>query len=147
MRFFANDVQDKYVMSSDGKYLGTVDNLVVDTKSGKVLQPLFTKQSKIATSEECMESQCQMDADSRSQDERSREGSPEINGVIHGGIHCFEGKNSQGQVGQVQPQKQHQDRCGPELKTVQSDDSEHPLNSFKAGTDERLSSLPVLALR
>jgi sporulation protein YlmC with PRC-barrel domain len=37
MRFFANDVQDKYVMSNDGKYLGTVDNLVVDTKSGKVL--------------------------------------------------------------------------------------------------------------
>ncbi|MGA1820455.1 MAG: PRC-barrel domain-containing protein [Thermoplasmatota archaeon] len=47
MRFFANDVQDKYVMSSDGKYLGTVDNLVVDTKSGKVLHILVIPSEEV----------------------------------------------------------------------------------------------------
>ncbi|MEA3557928.1 MAG: PRC-barrel domain-containing protein [Candidatus Thermoplasmatota archaeon] len=47
MRFFANDLQEKYVMSSDGKYLGTVDNLVVDTKSGKVLHILVVPSEEI----------------------------------------------------------------------------------------------------
>ena len=47
MRFFANDVQDKYVMSNDGKYLGTVDNLVVDTKSGKVLHILVIPSEEV----------------------------------------------------------------------------------------------------
>jgi len=47
MRFFANDIQDKYVMSSDGKYLGTVDNLVVDTKSGKVLHILVIPSEEV----------------------------------------------------------------------------------------------------
>lgn len=47
MRFFANDLQEKYVMSSDGKYLGTVDNLVVDTKSGKVLHILVIPSEEI----------------------------------------------------------------------------------------------------
>ena len=47
MRFFANDVQDKYVMSNDGKYLGTVDNLVVDTKSGKVLHLLVIPSEEV----------------------------------------------------------------------------------------------------
>lgn len=47
MRFFANDLQEKYVMSSDGKYLGTVDNLVVDTKSGKVLHILVIPSEEV----------------------------------------------------------------------------------------------------
>ncbi|MBN1389369.1 MAG: PRC-barrel domain-containing protein [Candidatus Thermoplasmatota archaeon] len=47
MRFFASDVQDKYVMSSDGKYLGTVDNLVVDTRSGKVLHLLVIPSEEV----------------------------------------------------------------------------------------------------
>ncbi len=47
MRFFANDLQEKYVMSSDGKYLGTVDNLVVDTKSGKVLHLLVIPSEEV----------------------------------------------------------------------------------------------------
>lgn len=47
MRFFANDVQDKYVMSNDGKYLGTVDNLVVDSKSGKVLHLLVIPSEEV----------------------------------------------------------------------------------------------------
>lgn len=40
MRFFSNDIQSKFVMSSDGLYIGEVDNLVVDTKTGKVLHLL-----------------------------------------------------------------------------------------------------------
>jgi sporulation protein YlmC with PRC-barrel domain len=47
MRFFANDLQEKFVMSSDGKYLGTVDNLVVDTKSGKVLHILVIPSEEV----------------------------------------------------------------------------------------------------
>ncbi|MCU0798456.1 MAG: PRC-barrel domain-containing protein [Candidatus Thermoplasmatota archaeon] len=47
MKFFANDIKDKYVMSSDGKYLGQVDNLVVDTKSGKVLHVLVLPSEEI----------------------------------------------------------------------------------------------------
>jgi sporulation protein YlmC with PRC-barrel domain len=47
MRFFANDIQDKYVMSSDGMYLGQVDNLVVDTKSGKVLHLLVLPSEEV----------------------------------------------------------------------------------------------------
>ncbi|MFW3145861.1 MAG: PRC-barrel domain-containing protein [Thermoplasmatota archaeon] len=47
MRFFANDIQEKFVMSSDGKYLGTVDNLVIDTKSGKVLHLLVIPSDEV----------------------------------------------------------------------------------------------------
>ncbi len=47
MKFFANDIKDKYVMSSDGKYLGQVDNLVVDTKSGKVLHVLVLPSEEV----------------------------------------------------------------------------------------------------
>jgi len=47
MRFFANDIQDKYVMSSDGIYLGQVNNLVVDTKSGKVLHLLVLPSEEV----------------------------------------------------------------------------------------------------
>ncbi len=57
MRFFANDVQDKYVMSSDGKYLGTVDNLVVDTKSGKVLHILVIPSEEVDIRKFRMDSQ------------------------------------------------------------------------------------------
>ncbi len=57
MRFFANDVQDKYVMSSDGKYLGTVDNLVVDTKSGKVLHILVIPSEEVHIRKFRMDSQ------------------------------------------------------------------------------------------
>ena len=57
MRFFANDVQDKYVMSSDGKYLGTVDNLVVDTKSGKVLHLLVIPSEEVDIRKFRMDSQ------------------------------------------------------------------------------------------
>ncbi len=47
MRFFANDLTEKYVMSSDGLYLGVVDNLVVDTKSGKVLHLLVLPSEEV----------------------------------------------------------------------------------------------------
>ncbi len=47
MKFFANDIKDKFVMSSDGKYLGQVDNLVVDTKSGKVLHLLVIPSEEV----------------------------------------------------------------------------------------------------
>jgi sporulation protein YlmC with PRC-barrel domain len=47
MRFFSNDIQDKFVMSSDGTYLGQVDNLVVDTKTGKVLHILVLPSDEI----------------------------------------------------------------------------------------------------
>jgi len=47
MRFFANDIQEKYVMSSDGKYLGVVDNLVADTRSGKVLHLLVVPSEEV----------------------------------------------------------------------------------------------------
>ncbi len=57
MRFFANDVQDKYVMSNDGKYLGTVDNLVVDTKSGKVLHILVIPSEEVDVRKYRMDSQ------------------------------------------------------------------------------------------
>jgi len=57
MRFFANDIQDKYVMSSDGKYLGTVDNLVVDTKSGKVLHLLVVPSEEVDIRKYRMDSQ------------------------------------------------------------------------------------------
>jgi sporulation protein YlmC with PRC-barrel domain len=57
MRFFANDVQDKYVMSNDGKYLGTVDNLVVDTKSGKVLHILVIPSEEVDIRKFRMDSQ------------------------------------------------------------------------------------------
>jgi sporulation protein YlmC with PRC-barrel domain len=57
MRFFANDIQDKYVMSSDGKYLGTVDNLVVDTKSGKVLHVLVIPSEEVDIRKFRMDSQ------------------------------------------------------------------------------------------
>ncbi len=57
MRFFANDVQDKYVMSNDGKYLGTVDNLVVDTKSGKVLHILVIPSEEVDIRKYRMDSQ------------------------------------------------------------------------------------------
>ena len=57
MRFFANDVQDKYVMSSDGKYLGTVDNMVVDTKSGKVLHILVIPSEEVDIRKFRMDSQ------------------------------------------------------------------------------------------
>jgi sporulation protein YlmC with PRC-barrel domain len=57
MRFFANDIQDKYVMSSDGKYLGTVDNLVVDTKSGKVLHLLVIPSEEVDIRKFRMDSQ------------------------------------------------------------------------------------------
>jgi len=57
MRFFANDIQDKYVMSSDGKYLGTVDNMVVDTKSGKVLHLLVIPSDEVDIRKFRMDSQ------------------------------------------------------------------------------------------
>ncbi|MBN1540133.1 MAG: PRC-barrel domain-containing protein [Candidatus Thermoplasmatota archaeon] len=57
MRFFASDVQDKYVMSSDGKYLGTVDNLVVDTRSGKVLHLLAIPSEEVDIKKFRMDSQ------------------------------------------------------------------------------------------
>ena len=47
MKFFANDLAEKYVMSSDGLYLGVVDNLVVDTKSGKVLHLLVLPSEEV----------------------------------------------------------------------------------------------------
>ncbi len=47
MKFFANDIAEKYVMSSDGKYLGIVDNLVMDTRSGKVLHLLVVPSEEV----------------------------------------------------------------------------------------------------
>ncbi|MGA1822194.1 MAG: PRC-barrel domain-containing protein [Thermoplasmatota archaeon] len=47
MRFFSNDIQEKFVMSSDGRYLGQVDNLVVDTKTGKVLHLLVIASDEV----------------------------------------------------------------------------------------------------
>ena len=47
MRFFANDIQEKDVMSSDGKYRGVVDNLVADTRSGKVLHLLVVPSEEV----------------------------------------------------------------------------------------------------
>ena len=47
MRFFSNDIQEKFVMSSDGRYLGQVDNLVVDTKTGKVLHILVIASDEV----------------------------------------------------------------------------------------------------
>lgn len=41
MKFFSNDILGKEVLSSDGKHLGYVNNLVADTKSGKVLHLLL----------------------------------------------------------------------------------------------------------
>ncbi len=41
MKMFASDLWEKNVMSSDGKFLGTVDNLVCDTKTGKILHILI----------------------------------------------------------------------------------------------------------
>lgn len=37
---YLTDLQEKEVMSSDGKRLGTVDNIVVDTATGKVVHLL-----------------------------------------------------------------------------------------------------------
>ena len=47
MRFFSNDTQEKFVMSSDGRYLGQVDNLVVDTNTGKVLHILVIASDEV----------------------------------------------------------------------------------------------------
>jgi len=47
MRFFSNDIQEKFVMSSDGRYLGQVDNLVVDTNTGKVLHILVIASDEV----------------------------------------------------------------------------------------------------
>ncbi|HHD15208.1 MAG TPA: PRC-barrel domain protein [Euryarchaeota archaeon] len=57
MRFFVNDIQEKFVMSSDGNYLGQVDNLVVDTKSGKVLHLLVIPSEEVDIRKFRMDSQ------------------------------------------------------------------------------------------
>jgi len=36
MKMFATELRDKMVMSAEGKYIGTLDNCVVDTNTGKV---------------------------------------------------------------------------------------------------------------
>ena len=41
MKFFSNDILGKEVLSSDGKHLGFVNNIVADTKTGKVLHILL----------------------------------------------------------------------------------------------------------
>jgi len=41
MKFFSNDIMGKEVLSSEGRHLGIVNNLVADTKTGKVLHLLL----------------------------------------------------------------------------------------------------------
>ncbi|HDD59535.1 MAG: PRC-barrel domain-containing protein [Thermoplasmata archaeon] len=40
MKIFAEELRNKEIYSSDGLKLGIIDNLVVDTKTGKVLHIL-----------------------------------------------------------------------------------------------------------
>ncbi|MDG6223941.1 MAG: PRC-barrel domain-containing protein [Candidatus Thermoplasmatota archaeon] len=47
MKFFSNDILGKEVLSSDGKHLGYVNNIVADTKTGKVLHLLLEPSEEV----------------------------------------------------------------------------------------------------
>ena len=47
MKFFSNDILGKEVLSGDGKHLGYVNNIVADTKTGKVLHLLLEPSEEV----------------------------------------------------------------------------------------------------
>ena len=57
MKMFASDLWEKNVMSSDGTFLGTVDNLVVDTKTGKILHILLLPSEELDVEKYRLDSQ------------------------------------------------------------------------------------------
>ena len=49
MKIFVTELQGKNIMTADGKYLGQVDNVVVDTKSGDLQHLLVIPTEEIDT--------------------------------------------------------------------------------------------------
>ena len=49
MRKFATELRGKTVMTNDGQILGMVENFIVDTKSGKVLDVLVVPANEVET--------------------------------------------------------------------------------------------------
>ena len=49
MRKFATELRGKTVMTNDGQILGMIENFIVDTKSGKVMDILVNPAEEIET--------------------------------------------------------------------------------------------------
>jgi len=49
MRKFATELRGKTVMTNDGQILGMVENFIVDTKSGKVMDVLVVPANEVET--------------------------------------------------------------------------------------------------
>ncbi|MBI4417002.1 MAG: PRC-barrel domain-containing protein [Euryarchaeota archaeon] len=49
MRKFATELRGKTVMTNDGQILGMIENFIVDTRSGKVVDVLVTPAQELET--------------------------------------------------------------------------------------------------
>ena len=49
MRKFATELRGKTVMTNDGQILGMIENLIVDTQSGKVMDVLVVPANELET--------------------------------------------------------------------------------------------------